>query len=91
MTPGRFDRRLFISPRSSSAVNFLSLSLRATWRDAGETYLRDYEYKIGRDAVRIPARTVEKLYARIGCGARVGAHRERPARRFCASSSATPE
>ena len=42
-------------------------------RDAGETYLRDYEYKIGRDAVRIPARTVEKLYARIGCGARVPA------------------
>jgi hypothetical protein len=35
------------------------------WLGRGKTYLRDYEYKIGRNAVRVPARTVEKLYARI--------------------------
>jgi hypothetical protein len=35
------------------------------WLGRGKTYLRDYEYKVGRDAVRVPARTVEKLHARI--------------------------
>jgi hypothetical protein len=35
------------------------------WLGRGKTYLRDYEYKIGRDAVRVPACTVEKLRARI--------------------------
>jgi hypothetical protein len=35
------------------------------WLGRGKTYLRDYEYKIGRDAVRVSARTVEKLHARI--------------------------
>jgi hypothetical protein len=35
------------------------------WLGRGKTYLRDFEYKVGRDAVRVPARTVEKLYARI--------------------------
>jgi hypothetical protein len=37
----------------------------ARWLGRGKTYLRDYEYKIGRDAVRVPACTVEKLHARI--------------------------
>ena len=35
------------------------------WLGRGKTYLRDYEYKVGRDAVRVPARTVETLHARI--------------------------
>jgi hypothetical protein len=35
------------------------------WLGRGKTYLRDYEYKIGHDAVRVPARTVGTLHARI--------------------------
>jgi hypothetical protein len=35
------------------------------WLGRGKTYLRDYEYKIGRNAMRVPACTVEKLHARI--------------------------
>lgn len=35
------------------------------WLGRGKTYLRDYEYKIGRDAVRVSACTVEKLHAKI--------------------------
>ena len=44
------------------------------WLGRGKTYLRDYEYKSGRDAVRVPVCTVEKLRERIAAvAARVSA------------------
>lgn len=45
------------------------------WLGHGKTYLRDYEFKIGRDTARVPAHTVEKLHARIAAvAARVPAY-----------------
>ena len=35
------------------------------WLGRGKTYLRDFEYKVGRDAMRVSARTVEILHGRI--------------------------
>lgn len=35
------------------------------WLGRGKTYLRDYEYRSGREAMRVSARTVEKLHVRI--------------------------
>jgi hypothetical protein len=35
------------------------------WLGRGKTYVRDYEFKIGRNAMTVPPRTVRKLHARI--------------------------
>lgn len=35
------------------------------WLGHGKTYLRDYEFKLGRNVLCVPVGTVEKLRARI--------------------------
>ena len=35
------------------------------WLGRGKTYLRDYEYKVGRGGARVPACTIGKLQTRI--------------------------
>jgi hypothetical protein len=35
------------------------------WLGRGKTYLRDFEYREGRDAVRVPPKTVARLRTRL--------------------------